>query len=138
VPALGFTMKYSIPARCGPPSGLMDVSSSPHSFPFANVTCCMRVSFESGRETTSSWAGSPTNSRRQQPTPAIVGVVVSFMQWPCGAFVPGADPEPGYCCFGGTPYRPTLRILFESVSDGVAVFSEDVFFSVQTTSWVEV
>ena len=32
-----------------PPSGLSAVSSAPHSLPFAYVTCCMRVSFESGR-----------------------------------------------------------------------------------------
>src|SRR5438093_471827 len=75
--------------------GLIAVSRAPHSEPLAYITCCMRVSFESGRETTSLCAGSPPNNRRQQPTPAIVAVVVSLMQWPSGTPVPGRLPEPG-------------------------------------------
>ena len=46
----GLTMYQAIPARCGPPSGLSAVSSAPHSLPLAYITCCMRVSFESGLE----------------------------------------------------------------------------------------
>src|SRR5438309_2118293 len=111
LPADGLTMYHATPARCGPASGLSAVSSAPHSLPFAYVTCCMRVSFESGLEMTSLWAGSPTNSSRQQPTPAIVGVVVSLMQKPCGTSVVGAVPEPGCCCFGGTAYWPTGLVL---------------------------
>ena len=53
----GLTMYHAMPARCGPPSGLIAVSSAPHSLPFANITCCMRVSFESGLEMTSLCAG---------------------------------------------------------------------------------
>src|SRR6476661_2757995 len=127
-----------MPARCAPPSGFSDVSSAPHSLPFANITCCMRVSFESGRETTSSWAGSAPNSSRQQPSPTIVEVRVSLMQKLCGVDVVGASPDPGCCCFGGTPYCPTVRILFESVSDGVAEFSDDVFVRLHTISLFEV
>jgi len=42
------------------------VSSAPHSLPFANVTRCMRVSFESGAEMTSLCAGSAANSSRAE------------------------------------------------------------------------
>jgi len=40
----------------------------------------MRVSFESGVETFSVWAGWPLKSSLQQPVPAMVCVVVSLMQ----------------------------------------------------------
>src|SRR5438270_900636 len=53
LPADGLTMYHATPARCGPASGLSAVSSAPHSLPLAYITCCMRVSFESGREMTS-------------------------------------------------------------------------------------
>src|SRR2546423_10514111 len=103
----------------------------------------MRVSFESGLATTSAPAACAVGvtSSFQQPTPAIVAVVVSFRQWPCGTVVSGAVPEPGCCCFGGTPYWPTLRILLLRLTAGFAgfaVFSDAVFVSVQTTSWFEV
>src|SRR6476661_3802370 len=127
-----------MPARAGPRSGLTVVSSEPHSFPFAHITCCMRVSFESGREMTSLCGGWAPKSRRQQPTPAMVGVVVSLIQWPCGTFVPGAVPEPGCCCLGGIPYCPTVNTLFDKLSDGDAVFSDEVFVRLQTRRSVEV
>src|SRR5437016_7777683 len=135
LPADALTMYHAIPARCGPPSGLSAVSSEPHTLPLAYITCCMRVSFESGLEMTSLCAGSPTNRSRQQPMPAIVGVVVSLMQSPCatsGVVVLSASvPEPGCCCFGGTPYWPTVRILLLIPTAG-AVFSEALFVSVHT------
>src|SRR6266540_3881402 len=137
-PDAGLTMYQAIPARLPVLSGLIAVSSAPHSLPFAYITCCIRVSFESGREMTSSCAGSATNSSRQQPTPAMVTVVVSLMQCPCGTSVPGAEPEPGCCCFGGTPYWPTLSTLLLRLSAGLAVFSEAVFVSVQTMSCSDV
>src|SRR5438874_2067276 len=141
LPADGLTMYHAIPARCGPASGLSAVSSAPHSLPLAYITCCMRVSFESGLEMTSLCAGSPPNRSRQQPMPAIVVVVVSLMQSPCatsGVVVLSASvPEPGCCCFGGTPYWPTVRILLLIPTAG-AVFSEAVFVSVQTMSWFDV
>ena len=80
LPADGLTMYHAMPARCGPASGLSAVSSAPQSLPLAYITCCMRVSFESGLEMTSLCAGWPPNRSRQQPTPAIVTVVVSLMQ----------------------------------------------------------
>ena len=52
--------------------------------------------------------------------------------------VVGAVPEPGCCCFGGTPYWLTLRTLLLRLSAGDAEFSDDVFVSVQTTSWFDV
>src|SRR5262249_20702671 len=142
-PAEGFTMNHAMPARCAPPSGLIAVSSAPHSFPFAYVTCCMRVSLESGVETTSpglAACAAGVTSNLQQPVPAveIVTVVSSLRQCPCGTDVPGADPEPGCCCFGGTPYWPTARILLLRLSAGLAVSSEPVFDSVQTTNCFEV
>src|SRR3954454_22348922 len=106
-------MYQAMPARCGPLSGLSAVSSAPQSLPLAYITCCMRVSFESGRETTSLCAGSAANSSLQQPTPAIVVVVVSLMQWPCGTVTPGAVPDPGCCCFGGMAYVPTWTMLVD-------------------------
>src|SRR5439155_26972154 len=100
----------------------------------------MRVSFESGREMTSLWAGCPTNRSRQQPTPAIVTVVVSLMQSTCatsGVVVLSASvPEPGCFCLGGSAYVPTVTSLLLRPSDGTA-FSEDVLVSVQTTIWLD-
>src|SRR5258705_2285414 len=136
----GFTMYHATPARCGPPSGFSAVSSAPHSLPFAYTTCCIRVSFESGLAATSApfaWAAALTSSF-QQPVPAMVGVVSSFRQNPWGMAVPGAVPEPGCCCFGGTPYRPTVRILLLRLTAGFAVFSDAVFSRVHTMSWLEV
>src|SRR5438128_3517442 len=127
-----------MPARSGPPSGLSAVSSAPHTLPLAYITCCMRVSFESGLEMTSLCAGSPPKSRRQQPVwPLKSRVVVSLMQWPCGTSVVGAVPEPGCCCLGGTPYWPTVRILLLGLTAGTP-FSDAVFVSVHTMSWLEV
>src|SRR5512138_1792450 len=129
-------MYQAMPARCGPLSGLSAVSSAPHSLPFANITCCIRVSFESGLWTTSApaaWAVAPTSSF-QQPVPAMVTVVSSFRQWPCGTSVDGAVPDPGCCCFGGTPYCPTVRILLLTLTAGLPVLREAVFESVHTTS----
>src|ERR671929_1004254 len=138
--ASGLTMYHAMPARCGPLSGLSAVSRAPHSLPFAYITCCIRVSFESGREMTSDprACAAEVTSSFQQPVPAMVTVVSSFRQKPCGTPVVGAVPEPGCCCFGGTPYWPTVRILLLRLSAGVAVFSDAVFDSVHTTSWLEV
>ena len=91
----------------------------------------MRVSFESGLEMTS-FPGVPT-SNRQQPTPRMVTVVVSLMQWPCGTAVPGGVPEPGCFCFGGMAYSSDVNTLLLRLSAGVAVSSDDVYVSVQTT-----
>src|SRR5919201_869770 len=68
----GFTMYHAIPARAGPPSGFTVVSSAPHNLPFAYITCCMRVSFESGLATTSglpAWAVAVTSSLQQPNWP---------------------------------------------------------------------
>src|SRR6266480_105340 len=97
----------------------------------------MRVSFESGLEMTSLCAGSAPNRSFQQPTPAMVGVVVSLMQKPCGTAVVGAVPDPGCCCFGGTPYCPAVSTLLLRLSAGTA-FRDAVFVSVQATICVEV
>src|SRR5205823_10222181 len=102
--------------------------------PFAYITCCMRVSFESGLEMTSLCAGCPPNRRRQQPTPAIVAVVVSLMQKPCAVDVLASVPDPGCCCFGGIAYWLTPTILLLRPSDGLAVSRDDVLPSVQTTT----
>src|SRR5215469_5548506 len=122
----GFTTYHAMPARCAPPPGFTAVSSAPQSLPFAHVTCCIRVSFESGLATTSGpppvWAAALTSSF-QQPVPAAVGVVSSFRHCPWGTSVPGAVPEPGCCCLGGTPYWPTVRILLLRLTAGLAVFS---------------
>src|SRR5579859_7220219 len=136
LPAFGLTMNHSTPARWAPPSGFSAVSSAPHSLPLANVTCCMRVSFESGREMTS-LPGAPTSSL-QQPRPAMVNVVVLLMQWPCGAATPGAVPEPGCCCAGGMAYWPTLSTLLLRLRLGEAELSEPVFCNAQTTNWLDV
>ena len=98
----------------------------------------MRVSFESGRETTSLWAGSPPKNNRQQPTPRLVAVVVSLMQKPCGVAVVASAPEPGCCCLGGMAYWLTPITLLVRLSEGEAKFSEAVFLSVQTTNWLDV
>src|ERR671923_872836 len=135
-------MYQAMPARCGPASGLSAVSSAPHTLPLAYITCCMRVSFESGLEMTSVCAGSAPKSSRQQPNwPLNSCVVVSLMQSPCatsGVVVLSASvPEPGCCCFGGTPYWPTVRILLLRLRFGTP-FSDAVFVSVQTMSWFDV
>src|SRR4051812_9805834 len=100
------------------------------------MTCCMRVSFESGLEITSLCAGSAANRSRQQPRPAMVDVVVSLMQCPCGTASPGAVPDPGCCCFGGSAYVCTGRSLLLRLTAG-AVFSDAVFLSVQSTIWLD-
>src|SRR5919202_5173314 len=141
LPASGLTMYHAMPARCGPASGLSAVSSAPHTLPLAYITCCMRVSFESGREMTSApraCAVALTRSFQQPVWPLKSSVVSSFRQKPCGTSVVGAVPEPGCCCFGGTPYCPTVRIRLLMPTAGVAVFSDDVFVSVHTMSWLEV
>ena len=60
------------------------------------------------------------------------------MQKPCGTAVVGGVPDPGCCCFGGTPYWFTLSTLLLRLSAGVAEFRDAVLVSVQTTSWFEV
>src|SRR5580704_13147029 len=135
----GLMMNQAMPARCAPPSGLSAVSSAAHSLPLAYMTCCIRVSFESGVEMTSLCAGSPPNRRCQQPVaPLNNSVVVSLMQLPSGVAVVASVPEPGWCCCGGTPYWFTLRTWLLSVSAGAVPSSEDVLVSVHTTSWFDV
>src|SRR5919206_2316863 len=139
--ASGLTMYHAMPARCGPLSGLSAVSRAPHSLPFAYITCCIRVSFESGREMTSApraCAVAVTSSFQQPVWPLNSSVVSSFRQKPCGTSVVGAVPEPGCCCFGGTPYCPTVTILLLIPIAGLTEFSDAVFVSVHTTSWLEV
>src|SRR6516162_3804534 len=68
----------------------------------------------------------------------MVGVVVSLMQKPCGAFVPGVLPEPGCFCLGGIAYRPTVSTSFVRLSDGELELSEDVLVSDQTSRSVDV
>src|SRR5919201_2123465 len=134
-------MYHAMPARCGPPSGFSAASSAPQSLPLAYMTCCIRVSFESGLATTSepaAWAVALTSSLQQPNWPLKSCVVSSFRQWPCGTAVVGAVPEPGCCCFGGTPYWPTLRILLLRLTAGLAVFSDAVFASVHAMSWFDV
>src|ERR1041385_2266031 len=100
----------------------------------------MRVSFESGLITTSppaAWAVAPTRSL-QQPVPAIVAVVSSLRQYPCGAFVPGAVSDPGWFACGGIAYWFTGTTWLDRWSAGVPVFSDDVFESVQITIWLDV
>src|SRR4051794_34979518 len=104
-----------MPARCAPPPGFNAVSRAPHNLPFAYITCCMRVSLASGRDTTSVGDGAGgLKMSRQQPMPAIVGVVESLMQKPCGAPTVGAEPLPGCFCFGGSAYVFTPTSLFDS------------------------
>jgi len=76
-------MYHAMPARCGPPFGFSAVSSAPQSLPFAYITCCIRVSFESGLATTSApaaWAVAPTSSFQQPVWPLKSRVVSSFKQ----------------------------------------------------------
>src|SRR5215469_7900288 len=130
-------MYHAMPARCGPPSGFSAVSSAPHSLPLAYVTCCIRVSFESGLATTSArlaWAAAETSSFQQPAWPVKSTVVSSFRQKPWGAVASGALPEPGWCCFGGTPYWPTVRIVLLRLTAGLAVLSEAVLVSDHTMS----
>src|SRR5918911_2778627 len=141
LPASGLTMYHAMPARWGPASGLSAVSRAPHTLPLEYMTCCMRVSFESGLEMTSApraCAVAVTSSFQQPVWPLNSSVVSSFRQKPCGTSVVGAVPEPGCCCFGGTPYWPTVRILLLMPTAGLAVFSDAVFVSVHTMSWFEV
>src|SRR6266568_257751 len=133
----GLTMYQAIPARWVPPSGFNAVSRAPHSLPFAYMTCCMRVSLESGVEMTSLWAGCTPKSNRQHPTPAMVGVVVSSIQKPCGASMVANEPEPGCRCLGGIPYWPTVNTLVVRVRFGDPVLSEEVLVSAQTIRLVE-
>src|SRR5512136_156164 len=123
-----------MPARCGPPSGFNAVSSEPQSLPFAHITCCMRESFESGREMTSSWAGAGgLKSKCQQPVPAMVTVVVLLMQKPCGVSIVASVPEPGCCCFGGMAYWFTPSTLLFRLRAGDAEFNDEVFVRLQTS-----
>src|SRR5215471_823980 len=134
-------MYHAMPARCGPLSGFSAVSSAPQSLPLAYITCCIRVSLESGLVTTAgpdAWAVAPTSSFQQPLWPVNSRVVSSFRQNPWGTSVPGAVPVPGCCCFGGTPYWPTVKILLLRLTAGLAVFSDAVFVSDHTTSWLEV
>src|SRR5438067_9133646 len=126
LPAFGLTMNHSIPARleAGLPT-VTAVSRAPQTLPFAYITCCMRVSLESGRETTSLGLGAPTSNAQQPMKPLNSVVVVSVRQWPCGTSTPGAVPEPGCLCFGGMPYFPTSSTLLVRLSDGDALSSDD-------------
>src|SRR3989442_15828052 len=133
----GLTTYQATPARFSPPT-VTAVSRAPQILPFAYMTCCMRVSFASGREIFSSCAGSAAKISLQQPVPAIVEVVVSLMQCPCGVLTPGKVPDPGCFALGGIAYWLAARTLFESVSDGVAVLSDDVFVSDHATIWLDV
>src|SRR5438477_12244768 len=82
---VGLRMYHAIPARSGLEAKLTAVSSAPQSLPLAYITCCIRVSFESGLAITSVPAACAVEdtSSRQQPVPAIVTVVSSFRQSPC-------------------------------------------------------
>src|SRR5207248_882750 len=135
---LVFRMYHAIPALLWEVSlsKRTAVSSAPHTLPLAYVTCCMRVSFESGREMTSACGGGPTSSRQQPVCPLKSTVVVSLMQSPCatsGVVVLSASvPEPGCTCFGGIPYWLTVTNLLLRLSAG-ELFSEEVFVRVQST-----
>ena len=59
------------------------------------------------------------------------------MQKPCARAVVGAVPEPGCCCFGGTPYWPTVSTVFDKLRAGELLLSEDVLVKLHTTSWFE-
>src|SRR5881392_1442807 len=142
LPADGLTMYHAMPARCGPLSGLSAVSSAPQSLPFAYITCCMRVSFESGLAITSvpaACAAGPTSSFQHPIWPLKISVVVSFKQSPCATSgvvaLSAVVPDPGCTCFGGTPYWLTVTRLLLKLSAGDAVLSDDVFVSVQATIW---
>ena len=67
------------------PSTHKAVSVAPHSVPLTYHVCCMRVSLESGVDSTSLWAGSGgLKSTCQQPGPNGVGDVVLLMHCPSG------------------------------------------------------
>src|SRR6266581_5743442 len=122
LPTFGLTMNQAMPARWAPPSGLTTVSSEPHKLPFAYITCCMRVSFESGVEITSSCAGSLPNKSRQQPTlPLNSTVVVLLIQYPCGVSIVAGVPEPGCCCLGGIAYWLTPKPATGCVASSAAL-----------------
>src|SRR5206468_9088911 len=142
---VGLRMYHAIPARSGLESTkLTAVSSAPQSLPFAYITCCMRVSFESGLAITSvpaACAAGPTSSFQHPIWPSKSSVVVSFKQSPCATSgvvaLSAVVPDPGCTCFGGTPYWFTVVRLLLKLRAGV-VLSEDVFVSVQATICVEV
>src|SRR6266699_3716636 len=95
----------------------------------------MRVSLESGRDSTSLCAGSSFGRKnaRQQPRPAQNGnvSVVSLTHWPSGK-------SPAFCSdFGGMPYFPTVSTLWLSARAGVGESSDCVFVSAQTSRSVE-
>src|SRR4029453_18342941 len=142
LPLVGLTMYHAIPALlfAGLLSKLTAVSRDPQSLPLAYMTCCMRVSFESGRPI-SSVSGELTTSAQQPTKPLNSTVVVSLMQAPSGTsgvvVLSARVAEPGCCCFGGIPYCATVNTLFVRLRVGDAVFSEDVFDSVQTIRFVE-
>src|SRR2546427_4832400 len=133
----GLTTYQATPARFSPPT-VTAVSRAPQILPFAYMTCCMRVSFESGLEIFSSCAGREAKKSLQQPLPAMVLVFVSLMQKPCGVCVSGRVPEPGCLNRGGIAYWLTARTLFERVSVGVAALSDDVFVNDHATIWRDV
>src|SRR5437879_2422137 len=133
----GWTTYHATPAWL-PPLKVTAVSRAPHTLPFAYITCCIRVSLASSLEMTSSCAGSVPNRSRQQPVPAIVGVVVSLMQKPWGVVFVGVVVEPGWLAFPGKAYRPTPRRVFERLTERVAVLSDDVFVRAQRTILIAV
>ena len=81
--AAGSMTNQLMPARLSPRI-LTPVSRAPKSLPSAYQTCCIRLSFESSGDSTSSCAGSCVKSRRQQPLPAGVLRSVSLMHWRSG------------------------------------------------------
>ena len=85
---------------------------------------------------TSLCAGSAPKSSRQQPVPATVTVVVSLMQKPSGVSIVARVPEPGCFCFGGSAYVSEPTSLLLRLRAG-AEFSDAVFDSVQTTTWLD-
>src|SRR5205823_14833253 len=142
---VGLRMYHAIPARSGLESKLTAVSSAPQSLPLAYITCCIRVSFESGLAITSvpaAWAVAPTSNFQHPVWPLKSSVVSSFKQSPCATSgvvaLSAVVPDPGCTCFGGTPYWLTVTRLLLKLSAGDAVLSDDVFVSVQATIWVEV
>src|SRR6476619_3760930 len=91
----------------------------------------MRVSLASRCEMTSLCAGSPTNRFCQQPGPNGVDMVVSLMHWPSGK-------SPAFwLALGGTAYRPTVSVVLERLSAGLALLSDLVLLSAQTSKLVE-
>src|ERR1700745_1115413 len=96
-------MNHAAPTRTGPFFGCTTELSAIHSLPPANTTCCKRSSFDASN---SSWL----------PTLSASGV------------------GPGFCwAEGGAPYTSVLTTALLSWSAGVAVLSEAVFVSAQTT-----